>query len=111
MARYSLIQSNDRIVEIIKTDREITLEWESYSDSDVSYNLYFKIHGSPLWRSLDTVYNGTPRFSLSISRIGEGSWDFGVSAVDSEGYESEIHSSLDYSADPAAGWYLTWMEE
>ncbi len=95
--------------EISYSETSMTLEWDYDSDSSVDYfNLYHKTHDSTVWLLLDSTENSIAEFSVEYSVLGSGSWDFGVAAVDFDGSESEIHSSLDTTADPDTGWYLTW---
>ena len=95
---------------ISSTDSTITLEWDYYTVIPVeSFNLYYKAHSEGNWILVDTiVYSLTPEFTIDHSQMGNGSWDFGITAVDSEGIESDKHSSLDHTASPATGWYLIW---
>nr|MDA3812581.1 hypothetical protein [Spirochaetaceae bacterium] len=74
-----------------------------------SYKLYYKANEDIEWILLDTIPATVPIFEVEHATIGDGSWDFGVSSVDLLGNESEIHSSLDFNADPTTGWYLLWV--
>jgi len=42
------------------------------------------------------------------STVGHGNFDFGVTAVTGTGVDSSMHTSLDRTADPTTGWFLTW---
>jgi len=101
--------------EIFYTKESITLEWDYTRDTLVSsFNLYYKEHGRSLWTLLDstaTTTTNTAEFTIEYNQLGEGSWDFGVSSVEYGGAESEIHSSLDPTASPDTGWYLTWNHQ
>jgi len=91
----------------------IILGWEEVT-TDVSgnvehidyYTIYYRVHGASDWIAYSEVVatNGTV-FHVDL---GNGTWDFGVSATDFSGNESEIHSSLDMTAIPTGGWYLLW---
>jgi len=96
--------------QVIRTDRELTLEWDYFTGIPAQYNLYYRAHNTTTWQPLDSVTSESALFILTFDRLGEGDWDFGVTAVDSNGNESKIHSSLDDSADPETGWFLTWKK-
>lgn len=64
-----------------------------------------------MWRYLGSVdAAGEPSFTISVgaSSLGYGSYELAVTSVDATGVESARHSSLDWSADPASGWYVNW---
>jgi hypothetical protein len=41
--------------------------------------------------------------------LGNGKFDFAVSAVNAAGKASSLHTSLDASAIPFGGWYIVWF--
>ncbi|MBB6479240.1 hypothetical protein [Spirochaeta isovalerica] len=103
ITRLSTDPETDTVKQIIRSSSEITLEWDYYPGTAASYNLYYKTHGDTSWNSLNSMSSETLSFTVLFSQLGSGSWDFGVSAVDFEGNESEIHSSLDDTAEPETG--------
>lgn len=107
----SRVTGNDEPeIEVVYTKPSLTLAWHSdEGSSENSYNVYYKSHGNAYWSLLDRTLNSSPVFTIEYSQLGEGSWDFGVSMVDIHGVESEIHSSLDTTAVPETGWYVTWI--
>jgi hypothetical protein len=72
--------------------------------------VYYRQHGSGLWIILsETPASSHPQILLHHSDFGDGSYDFAVSAVNSLGQQSSLHTSLDASADPYGGWYILWI--
>lgn len=99
------------IQEVFKSASTVSVVW-IYDESTAieSYNLYYRAHGSSRWLLIDTISSIAPMFTVDHNVMGDGKWEFGVSAVDSLGTESEIHSSLDDTAEPSSGWYLLWIK-
>ena len=61
------------------------------------------------WILLDEIPAGDdPEYTLYHADFGNGDFDFGVTAVGEEEEESDMHSSLDETAQPSCGWYLSW---
>ncbi len=95
----------------------IQLEWDPPPVDEeydflpvVSYKIYYRIHGMNDWILLDLIpAEQNPRYTVYHSEVGNGSYDFAVSAVYLSDIESLIHSSLDTSADPIGGWYIIWL--
>lgn len=98
--------------DVLSTAAQITLEWDPPStgaSSVASYAVSYRVHGASSWTVLATVpASSQPSYSVLHSAIGDGSYDFAVAAVDSTGTSSPLHTSLDPTADPTTGWYLTW---
>ena len=46
--------------------------------------------------------------TVTTDDLVHGSYEFAVSSVSLTGMESELHTSLDETADPTTGWYLDW---
>lgn len=94
------------------TGDTFTLYWDSAdpnpADPAVSYNLYFRTHGTYPWTFLASTGGLEESFTVSSALLAHGSYDFAVSAVTASGAESEPHTSLDDTADPATGWYVVW---
>jgi hypothetical protein len=93
---------------------QLTLAWDppaSGATQIVSYNVSYRAHGTTTWRPLGSVpASSQPSFTVLHSLVGNGSFDFAVSAVDSTGAVSPLHTSLDPTADPTSGWFLSWGE-
>lgn len=109
LSRFSVEESD--IKEIFRSAFLVTLNWSHEDISTVdTFNVYYKAQGESTWILLDTVPAALPLLEISNTDVGDGSWVFGVSAVDALGNESEIHSSLEATADPNTGWYLLWVD-
>ena len=95
----------------------IQLEWDPPPVNEeydflpvVSYKIYYRIHGMNDWILLDLIpAEQNPKYTIYHSDLGNGSYDFAVSAVQISDSESQLHSSLDISADPVGGWYIIWL--
>jgi len=95
---------------IQNADAEITLAWDPPPDSVQAYKLFFRIHDTATWYSLadGLPADPAPEYTVQRGSVGNGLFDFGVKAVDSASAESEMHSSLETTAQPDTGWYLIW---
>lgn len=71
-----------------------------------SFNVYYRRLGTLTWIFLQATGNSIP--AATISRIGYGKYEFAVETVSNDGKISAKHTSMDYSAWPAGGWYLKW---
>jgi Fibronectin type III domain len=94
---------------------QATLEWDpptSGSSQVANYTLSYRVHGNSTWTTLATVpASATPSYTVlrsSLQPSTTASFDFEVVAVSSTGVTSPPHTSLDSTADPTSGWYLTW---
>jgi hypothetical protein len=91
---------------------QATLQWDpppSGASAVVSYMVSYRIHGTSTWNTLASVpASSQPEYTVLRSALGIGSFDFAVVAVDLTGASSPLHTSLDPTADPTSGWYLTW---
>lgn len=111
----SLLKSEH--LEIVVEGESFSIEWDDDSlkishnvYQTVKFRLYYREHGSSLWRILDEVEaKNNPSYTISKNKLDFGIYDLGVSSVDASGSESEIHSSLDMSAVPFCGWYINWI--
>lgn len=101
----------NRIAEGIElAEDSFTLAWEDESDEDVTeeYRVYVRNHGEQEWTFLCTVPPAEePQLTVNVDLLSYGSYEFAVSEV-VEGDESDLHTSLDDSAQPSWGWYLNW---
>lgn len=87
----------------------ITLEWDAAPGAVTSYRVYVRERPDGPWTLLDEIAaTGTPSYEVGRSATGDGSFDFAVSSVDTDGTESVKHTSLDNEADPPSGWYVIW---
>ena len=76
----------------------------------VSYNIFYRVHGDLDWQLLSKIdADSRPGINISNEDLSYGVYDFGVSSVGVSGEESDIHSSLDNTADPFCGWYINWI--
>jgi hypothetical protein len=98
--------------DIASTATQATLQWDppaSGASQVVNYTLSYRVHGTSAWNTLATVpASATPSYTVLRSTTGAGSFDFAVAAVSSTGAVSPLETSLDPTADPTTGWYLTW---
>jgi hypothetical protein len=104
-------------VQIVSKDDSIELKWDPPSSDksnifgDVEYyKICYKTHNiDTLWKCLDTIpAEKNPNFTVYHSALGNGSFDFAITALYSKNRKSLIHSSTDVLADPPGGWYLLW---
>jgi hypothetical protein len=100
---------------IVESD-SILLEWDppaSIETQDLpvkAYKIYYRIHDMPCWSLLAVIpAERYPKHVIYHSEVGNGPFDFAVSAVILDNRESNRHTSLDLSADPVGGWYVLWV--
>ncbi len=98
--------------QIISNTESIVLEWDP-PQTDIlvkSYKIYYRQKDTFYWIFLDeiTAYEN-PRYVVYHSDLGNGFYDFAVSAVNKSGQSSVLHTSRDQNADPINGWYLFWV--
>lgn len=87
---------------------QVILAWDPHAGVVQSYRVYFRLHGNEDWVYLgDVSPDPDPQYTVEHSMLGNGEYDFGVTAV-IDGAESSLHSSLDPTASPTTGWYLKW---
>jgi len=111
ISRFSADEQSREVEELFRTTTSISLAWNYDTPSEVDYfKMYYKPHGSNDWAYLDSTNTATPVFEISHDSVGDGSWDFGVTSINLSGTESDIHSSLDTTAEPDTGWYLLWKK-
>jgi len=110
--------SSQEPVQLIVKSNEVTLEWdppalhlETGPMSISSYNVYYRVHNTETWNLIDTIDAVSyPSYTIQHSLVGDGLFDFSVSAVAENGEESNLHSSVDPNADPVGGWFLLWVK-
>ncbi|MCK4517057.1 MAG: fibronectin type III domain-containing protein [Spirochaetaceae bacterium] len=85
-----------------------TLFWDTPPDAASEYRVYHRIHGGSEWQLL-TSGLASPEATVTQTDLEFGMYEFAVSSVSMDGVESDLHSSLDETADPGTGWYLDWI--
>ncbi len=94
------------------TAGELTLEWDAPQNTVDHYTVYSRVHGSSDWVVLtDVSGESQPEYTIAHSAVGNGEFDFAVATVDSSGQRSAYHTSLDTTAEPQTGWYVSWYVE
>ena len=89
---------------------EVTLAWDPPPSEIATYKIFYRTHESGTWILFDEIpADDDPEYTLYHGDFGNGEYDFGVVAVDSETAESAMHTSLDNTAQPESGWYLSWV--
>jgi|GEM_PF-1893443 len=106
----AFVQPKTELEDIVTTANQITLQWDPPAASQVvSYTVSYRYHGTSTWITLATIAaSPQPAYTVMHSTVGHASFDFAVSATDTAGVTSPLHTSLDPTADPSSGWYLTW---
>ncbi len=103
-------------MQIVHKSPKLTLAWDppqsdfpNRSTQVISYQVYFRDHGTTEWYFLDEV-EGVPHPEYTIDHmvLGNGQYDFAVQATLVGGQSSPLHTSLDSSANPVSGWYVLW---
>ena len=93
------------------TDPQVTLAWSPPPSGVDTYQLLIRVHGTPDWYVLaDAIAAAAePEYTVlhSDPAVGNGDFDFGVIAV-KDAESSLMHISLDVTAQPDSGWYLSW---
>jgi hypothetical protein len=88
---------------------EVTVAWDPPPGEIAGYRVYYRTHGDGSWTLVAEVpVNDNPELELQHGDFGDGDFDFGVIAVGVENEESAMHTSLDPTALPTTGWYLSW---
>jgi hypothetical protein len=93
---------------LIDVQREtFTLAWDPIQSAD-AYKLYYRNHGESAWIELDEISAVSgPEFAINTGILSYGTYEFAVSTV-IDGVESDLHTSLDETADPSSGWFINW---
>ncbi len=106
----------DSATEIIIHSENFILAWDgnditlNSSSSVICYKVYFKKHNTHTWTFLkDTIDSDITEITISDEILDYGIYDLGVAAQADDNSISEIHSSLDLTADPTNGWYINWI--
>jgi hypothetical protein len=90
---------------------QIVLQWDPPASEVTKYLVSFRIHGESNWVPLGEVPAvPLPEFPVLYASLGEGDFDFAITAENSTGEKSNLHMSLDPTAQPPTGWYLHWKK-
>jgi hypothetical protein len=90
---------------------QITLEWDPPSSEVVKYIISFRIHGQDEWVPLGEIMAvPAPEYTIQYATLGDGDYDFAITAENNTGVKSGLHMSLDLTAQPPTGWYLRWRK-
>jgi len=93
------------------TGAELTLAWDPPASEVASYRLFYRLHGASAWILLNEVGAApAPECTVDHAEVGDGEFDFGVVAVAEDEAQSQMHTSLDDTAQPECGWYLRWVD-
>jgi hypothetical protein len=107
----AFVENPSKPEDVLSAATQVTLAWNPPASgaSPASYVVSYRVHGTSAWTTLAMVAaSPQPTYTVLRSVVGAGSFDFAVATVDSTGDTSPVHSSLDSTADPTTGWYLTW---
>ena len=95
---------------VLSSAEEITLAWDPPPSEIATYKIFYRSHESGTWILFDEIpADDNPEYTLYHGDFGNGDYDFGVVAVDTETEESAMHTSLDDTAQPETGWFLSWV--
>lgn len=88
----------------------ITLAWDPPPTAVATYRVFFRIHDTSTWYSLEDNLTAEPEpeYTVQHEDVNSGIFDFGVVAVNAEAVESAMHQSLENTAQPDTGWYMVW---
>lgn len=103
--------STDELEEIIVSGTSAILRWDAPAGTVTGYKVYYRDHGTgDAWTFLaDVAASADPSYTVEVTDLGVGSYDFAITSVDGSETESDLHTSLDETADPPTGWFLTWQ--
>jgi hypothetical protein len=90
----------------------IVLQWDASAGDVASYSVYYRTHGTSNWILLgDAGAAPPPQYGVPYAAMpGNGKYDFAVVAVGGSGQKSSYHTSLDPTASPSTGWYVSWQK-
>ena len=109
MAQFDMLNKVGERIEI--ADDEFTVAWDSdpADPTPEEYRMYYRHRGEYDWVLLSSVFaQPEPQFTVSRDILSYGTYEFAVSAV-AGGSESDLHTSMDDTADPESGWYVDWL--
>ena len=92
---------------------QIILQWDAPASEVSKYLVSFRIHGETDWVQFpngEIPATPLPEFPVLWTQVGDGDFDFAIVAENSVGEKSNVHISLDPTAQPPTGWYLHWKK-
>jgi hypothetical protein len=90
---------------------QIVLQWDPPASEVAKYSVSFRIHGDASWVPLGEVPAlPAPEFPVLYASLGDGDFDFAITAENTAGEKSNVHMSLDPTAQPPTGWFLRWRK-
>lgn len=101
--------------QIVVNSDHITLSWDSPDTSSqessvTSYKIFYREHNTSKWSLLEEKTDLSDlSYRINHKDLGNGEYDFAVSAVYNNSAESNYHTSLDVTANPNTGWYVLWL--
>ncbi|WP_319417155.1 fibronectin type III domain-containing protein [Marispirochaeta aestuarii] len=85
-----------------------TLAWNpSESEDLLGYNVYYRPHETETWLFL--IDSDEAQLEVTSAMLPGGDYEFAVSSYTAT-EESDLHTSLDETANPDTGWYLVWNQ-
>jgi hypothetical protein len=95
--------------EIVITADKVVLQWNPPADPVAKYEVFYRAHGTSNWTKIGEVAAAPqPVYTVQQATVGSGQFDFAVVATNASGDNSEMHTSLDPTANPNTGWYVSW---
>jgi len=90
------------------TEDSFIIAWDPDPSSGIpdAYRVYFRSRGDEPWSFLSETAP-EPEFTVTEDNLSLGIYEFAVSAV-ADGVESDLHSSMDDTANPGTGWFVDW---
>ena len=108
----ALFEDLNKVGERIEiTEDTFTILWDPDPESGIPdlYRMYFRNRGDETWSLLSEVNPDIePAFTVSRDNLSFGIYEFAVSAV-AVGVESDLHTSMDDTANPGTGWFVDWF--
>jgi len=92
------------------TNDTFTIAWDPDPQSGTpdAYRVYFRNRGEEAWNFLsDAAPDMEPSFLINQDNLSFGIYEFAVSEVVA-GVESDLHTSMDDTANPGTGWFVDW---
>jgi len=90
------------VLELYPAAREVMLAWNALPDAR-TYRIYYRRHGRPDWTLLDEIAAAPlPQYTVGHDSLGDGYFEFAVSAVYDESGQLLTGSFMDYAMPHAA---------
>ena len=88
----------------------IILQWDPPVSEIARYLVSYRVHKGTHWVLLGTAPAAPlPEFTIPHADLGNGDFDFSIAAENPAGERSDLHMSLDPTAQPPTGWFLRWI--